>query len=192
MERNRRESERRFGHTIDNISDRLQDVSSMSQSQSSVIKQLVGMIQGLQLNVEGIRHEQQQVHHTTSLNDESLNLTTSEEKISDRNLLYESISRLCNLDTTKDKDLFSKEAQSIIQDLGQIMASLIEVSTAATDQQLTKRHGAFWCDYRRKIQGRRIDALDQIGNILSASRRLNIREQGNMPWFKNYVTTAEF
>jgi hypothetical protein len=148
LERNLRENDMRFGKTIDSISDRLQHVSCMSQSQSSAIKQLVGMIQGLQFDVEGIRHEQQQEHLTTSLNEGSPNLPTSKLKAVDRNVLYESISRLCNLETTKDKALFSTEAQSIIQDLAKIMASVVEdiMSTTVTDQQLMLQYGGQWCE----------------------------------------------
>jgi hypothetical protein len=180
MERSVRENEERLGKTIDSISDRLQDVSSMSQSQSSTIKQLVGMIQCLQLDVEGIRNEQQQTSHVTRLKDESPNPPTSKENTFDRNVFYKSISRLCNLDTTKDKDLFSTEAQSIIQELAQIMASLVEsmMSPAVIDRQ-------------GMITGQRRVALDQIGNILRASCRLNIREQGNFQWLRYYITTLD-
>jgi hypothetical protein len=168
MERSVRENEERFGKTIDSISDRLQDVSSMSQSQSSTIKQLVGMIQSLQLDV-------------ASQKERSQNLPISKEDV-----FYESISRLCNLDTEKDKDLFSTEAQSIIRDLAQIMASLVEsmMLPAVTDRQGTIGYQRVCCRCQRKSERRRV-VLDQIGTILRASYRLNIREQGNSQCFRH-------
>jgi hypothetical protein len=174
MERSVRENEERLGKTIYGISDRLQDVSSMSQSQSSTIKQLVGMIRSLQLDV-------------ASQKEGSPNPPISKEDV-----FYESISRLCNLDTEKDKDLFSTEAQSIIRDLAQIMASLVEsmMLPAVTDRQGTIGCQRVCCRCQRELERRRV-ALDQIGNILSASYRLNIREKGNLQWFRHYITTLD-
>jgi uncharacterized protein YoxC len=192
LEMNLMEKDQRLGQTIDSISDRFQDVSSMSSSQLSAIKQLVGVIQGLQLDVEGMRHEQEQVQHTTSLKGGSPNSASSKGKELDSNVLHGSVSRLCNLDATKDKDLFSKEAQFIIQDLGQIIASLVEdtISTAGTGHQLISQGLGICCDCQRKIKGRKINALDQIGNILRASQRLSIREQGNLQCY-NSITRSK-
>lgn len=118
--------------TINSVSDRLQDVSSMSSVQSSAVQQLVRMIQGLQLDFQGMRHNLQEVKGCTSLKRGSSSFAPSRDNAVDSNGLYQSISRLCNLAAIKDGELFSAEAQLVSREMEEIFASLLGDTVSAT------------------------------------------------------------
>ncbi len=57
LEMNQEGKDRRLLQTLDGVSDRLKGVSSMSLEQSSTVQQLARMIEGLQLDLQGMRHD---------------------------------------------------------------------------------------------------------------------------------------
>ncbi|ERF68622.1 hypothetical protein EPUS_07183 [Endocarpon pusillum Z07020] len=181
LEMNLEGKDKRLLHTLDEVSDRLRGVSSMSLEQSSTIQQLARMIEGLQLDLQGMRHDLQQAKHDTSANSDSSNLDPSKEEALDSNGVYGSVSRLCSLAAVKDQEFFSVEAQSIIQDLSKITASVLDdtISAAVAESHLETldKKPVYFSDMQGEIKRRKNDTLKQIENILRVSQRLCIGKQ---------------
>lgn len=183
-EMNREGKDRRLLQTLDGVSDRLKGVSSMSREQSSTVQQLARMIEGLHLDLQSMRHDRQQARHGASANGDLSSCEASREKALDSIGLHESISRLCGLAAVKDQEFFSAEAQSIIQDLIKIIASVfddtIPAAVADSDLEESDEEGVFSSDVQREMQRQKNDTLEHIGNILRVSQRLRISKKGNM------------
>jgi hypothetical protein len=176
---------------VESFSDKFEGVTSMSAAQSSQIRELTGMMKKMQLEMQEMRHDPQRSQHGMRVEDGPSRRTHFGINSSDSNDLYGSFERLCNLATAKGKEVYSKEAQSIIQDLKRLVASLlVEYSISIGDIPGESMENG---DQRASYEARNKDVLHKIENILGASRRLRISEQGKpRNWcgcFGNRLTT---
>jgi hypothetical protein len=176
---------------VESFSDKFEGVTSMSAAQSSQIRELTGMMKKMQLEMQEMRHDPQRSQHCMRVEDGPSRRTHFGINSTDSNDLYGSFERLCNLATAKGKEVYSKEAQSIIQDLKRLVASLLVEYSISTGEIRgeSMENGDQWASYEAQNK----DVLHKIENILGASRRLRISEQGNpRNWygcFGNRLTT---
>jgi hypothetical protein len=161
---------------VESFSDEFEGVTSMSAAQSSQIRELTGMMKKMQLEMQEMRHDPQRSQHDMRVEGGPSSRTHFGINSSDSNDLYGSFERLCNLATAKGKEVYSKEAQSIIQDLKRLVASLlVEYSISIGDIPSESMENG---DQRASYEAQNKDVLHKIENILGASRRLRISEQG--------------
>lgn len=165
---------------LDKVSGQSDNLLSMSTAQFSEIQELVGTVQNLRLEVQGMRQDQAQRQHGIELEVGCSGLAQTREKAFDNTSYDEAIIRLCNLAVGTKRETSSKEAKSIIHDLKQIIASLLSDAASTADSRYkskTKRHGeAKYDKCKEKIE--RKDAVHRIGDILGASRRMWLDRRG--------------
>jgi hypothetical protein len=182
---------------VESFSDKFEGVTSMSAAQSSQIRELTGMMKKMQLEMQEMRHDPQRSQHGMRVEDGPSRRTHFGINSSDSNDLYGNFERLCNLATAKGKEVYSKEAQSIIQDLKRLVASLLVEYSISTGEirgeSMENRDQRARYDMLKERETQNKDVLHKIENILGASRRLRISEQGKpRNWcgcFGNRLTT---
>lgn len=165
---------------LDKVSGQSDNLLTISTAQFSEIQKLVGTVQDLRLDVQGMRQDQAQRQHGKKLEVGCSGLSQIREKDFDNTGYDEAIIRLCNLAVGTKREISSKEAQSIIHDLKQIIASLLSDAASPADARYkskTKRHGeAKYDKCKEKIE--RKDAVHRIEDILGASRRMWLNRRG--------------
>lgn len=173
-------SDRELRKTLDKVSGQSDGLLSMSAAQFSEIQELVGTVQDLRLEMKGMRDDQAKWRQGKNIEVGCLDLAPSRDETLDGKGYDESIIRLCNLAVGTKKETSSREAQSIIHDLKQIIASLLNdtISPIHTRYTLkTNQHDeAKYDKYKEEIE--RKDAVHRIRDILGASRTLRLSRQG--------------
>lgn len=173
-------SDRGMRKTLDKVSGQSDGLLSMSAAQFSEIQELVATVRDLRLEMQGMRDDQAQWRQGKDIGVKGLDLAPSREEILDDKGYDESIIRLCDLAVGTERETSSREAQSIIHDLKQIIASLLNaiISPAQTLYTLkSNQHDEVKYDkYKEEIE--RQDAIHRIRDILGASRRLRLYRQG--------------
>lgn len=165
--------ERKLRQTLVKVSDQSDGLLSMSVAQLSEI-------QDLRLEMQGMRYDQAQWRHGKKIGVECSNLAPAREKAFDNKGYRESILRLCNLAKGQKREISSREAQPIIHDLNQIIASPLNDTVTSADTRYrsnTKRREEAKYD-RRKEEVERKDVIHRIRDILGASRRLRLDRRG--------------
>lgn len=173
-------SDREMRQTLDKVSGQSDGLLSMSAAQFSEIQELVTTVQDLRLEMQGMRDDQAQWRQGKNIGVGGLDLASSREEILEDKGYDESIIRLCDLAIGTKRETSSREAQSIIHDLKQIIASLLNdtISPAYTLYSLkTNQHDKVKYDkYKEELE--RKDAIHRIRDILGASRGLRLYRRG--------------
>ena len=164
------------------IADRLEIVPNMASEQLSTLQNLIGMISGMQLERRSGRQEEQ-----NTIRDEA-NLTEIDRS---RDLIavdYSEIERImrriddfaCTMTTHRT----SKNAQSVIEDIGRLLGLGMQYSgaTSLSRDDLPKKRKTL-CDYHyseleTEVQTR--EDLTKAKRVLTASERVRISNKGSI------------
>lgn len=180
LENDRKKSDNRSTRSLNSISSQIESVSNISSAQSSDIQNLLNMVQSLLLDQRAVRHEVQQTRLGTNLQESSI-FPLQERNVFERDSLNQSIKRLCSRAAIKKTEFFSREAASIIDDLKEVVTSLsadILLSTSSLKETAKKHDQKSESDLRTERETQNHGSLRRIEDILRASRKVHINNQG--------------
>ena len=175
--RQRGDDQGRLIQAIDHVSNRIGDSTDMSARQYLTIQEqlqkLMGVFQDMRLNqqekIQDVRENQEIIPTTT----ESPELCHRHKACTDGIRLSESLGRLCSVSTRRTGDVYSTEAQRIIHDLQEVIASFrgranpeVSLPDEAADRPTP----------RQQWDGQ--DTIDRLNTILGASRMVHINNDG--------------
>ncbi|MCJ1461879.1 hypothetical protein MMC07_000478 [Pseudocyphellaria aurata] len=168
--------------TLDKVSGQSDNLLSLSAAQFSEIKELVGTVQDLRLEMRRIRHDQTQRQHCNKLEAGYLDPAPTRQKALGEKGYEECIARLCSLTVGTRKETISREAQSVIHDLKYIIVSLLNDTVSPADaryRSMTKRFEKSRYNKCQKETERK-GAILRITDNLGASRRVWLSRRGGL------------
>ena len=158
---------KRLVQAVEHLSNEFEGLNSMSAAQSSNVQELVAMMREVQVDGKEIRHNLERAHSNISSRS-----APPGEPFSERNGIYRSLLRICNLAAARKSEIHSKEAQLVIQDLQQLIVLLSQHDFSRERHQGAPYNTQEWYESQHN------DALRKIENILRASSRVYINEHG--------------
>ena len=165
---------------LHSISDRLKAIPSIASEQLSTLQSLVEMLSHIQL-------EARTGHQNSLKNTIGEAYSTGSGRCNDPDLSFNSeikniLARVCHFAETVKTCRYSKEAQSVIEDISKLLGLVMEqLSTMgpSRDELPMKRKGL--CDYHYsevETAVQSVDDLRKAKRALTASKRVRISSQG--------------
>ena len=164
------------------ISDRLEAVPSMTSEQLSTLQNLVGMLSGMQLETRSGRQEEPDCVGSQA-NFTEIGPTIYLEMINDPEI-ERMMGKICHFTSTRTMigAMHSKNAQSLIEDIGRLLGLVMQYSgaTSLSRDELPRRRKTL-CDYQYSkletvVQTR--EDLAKAKRVLTASERVRISNKG--------------
>lgn len=166
---------------LHSISNRLETVPSMANEQLSTLQSLVEMISDMQL---GIRTGLQS-SPTTTINE---TYPTENHRNNDPEPSYDAeivgiVARICHSAGTMTTQNYSKDAQTITEDIGKLLGLIMQQLSATNPSRddLPKKRKTL-CDYHYSELETEVQSMEDLAKakrILTASQRVRISDQGS-------------
>ena len=166
------------------ISDRLEAEPSMTSEQSSNLQNLVGMLSGVQLETRSGRQEEPECVGSQA-NFTVIGSTIYLEMINDPEI-ERMMGKICHFTSTRTRigAMHSKNAQSLIEDIGRLLGLVMQYSraTSLSRDELPRKRKKL-CDYEYSqletvVQTR--EDLAKAKRVLTASERVRISNKGSI------------
>ena len=165
---------------LHSISDRLEAVPSMADDQLSTLQSLVEMISDLSLGMR--TRAQSPPINTINESYPTGNYRTTDPEPTYHAQIEEIVARICQFAGTMRTSKHSKDAQTIIEDIGKLLGLMMqEISATSPSRDDLPRKRKILSDYqyselKKEVQSR--EDLAKAKRILTVSQRVRISHQG--------------
>ena len=166
------------------ISDRLEAEPSMAREQLSTLQNLIGMISGIQLEMRSERQEEQ-----NSIGSQA-NFTeigpTFDLQVIDDPEIQKLMGKICHFTSTRTMigPRHSKNAQSVIEDIGRLLGILMQHSgTTRLSRDDLPRQRKTLCDYHYSELETAVQTMEDVAKakrVLTASERVQVIDKGSI------------
>lgn len=165
---------------LHSISDRLEAIPSMANEQLLTLQSLVEMMSGMQL---GMHTGVQSLPKAVIDNTYSTEIYGNNELQPTYNAEIEgTVARICHCAGTMTTCRYSKDAQTIIEDIGKLLGLMMQQLSATTpSRDDLPRKRKILCDYHYSDLETEVQSMEDLAKakrILTASERIRISDQG--------------
>ena len=167
---------------VRSISDRLEAVPSMASEQLSILQNLVGMISDMQLEMRSGRQEEQNTIRSKA-NLAEIDRSRDLEGADDPEIEM-IMQRICQFARTMTKYRHSKNAQSVIEDIGQLLGLVMQQcgATSISRDELPRKRKTL-CDYHYSELEMAVQTMEDLAKakrVLTASERVRLIDKGSI------------